>query len=150
MIRRYKVGELSNIVQTHTLGLQQAIICDINNTLIDKNERPISAVIEMINDLSDKYQIILLTADNLVRDEKRADMLETLKEIGVEYDRLICRNSDNHQEIEKGGDADIKEQLYCCYVRDFYHVVMVIDNNKDDVKMYRKLGLNTMRFKGID
>ena len=90
---------------------------------------------ELVNYLSENYVIILMSG----RDETCHDATANwLHANDVTYDELHMRASGDNR-----ADALVKYELFNEFVRDHYKVCGVIDDRRQVVEMWRKLGLKT-------
>ncbi len=122
--------------------LPHAIICDIDGTLAMMNGRspfdmnrvtedlPHVPVIELIRDLSEKYQIILLSG------RENSGKLQTqqwLENQQVPYHLLLMRRADDHRK-----DAVIKREIVEHQILPNYYVRFVLDDRNQVVDMWRR------------
>lgn len=124
-----------------------AFIVDIDGTLAHMKDRDpydytrvhLDAidphVRELVNYLSENYVIILMSG----RDDSCMDATaEWLNRNDVTFDELHMR-----AEGDSRADAIVKYEMFNKYVRNDYRVCGVIDDRRQVVEMWRKLGLKT-------
>jgi hydroxymethylpyrimidine pyrophosphatase-like HAD family hydrolase len=125
------------------LKKQEAIICDIHGTLINHDGTINEDIVIMLCALRDTYSILLVTAHYY---ENAEQIVSEIKRTNLAWSSHFYYNTNKSD----NDDAFIKEFIYHDEIKDVFDVKMVIDNNKDCIKMFRKLGLSTMRFKKGD
>ena len=122
--------------------LQSAIIVDIHNTLIINDNQLNNKLINLINAIGKDYYIILITASYYT---SKADLLKSSEAM-----QSILKIADECYYNKKANltdDAEIKLDIYNSKIKDNYDVCFVIDNNKDVLKAFRNIGIDTLRFK---
>lgn len=128
--------------------LPQAIIVDIDGTLslmhnrnpfeyhlVDK-DLPNWPVIDLINTLSNQYQIIIATGREGTNEclEKTKSWLK--KYLYTDNYILLHRKEGDYRK-----DAIVKQELYNLNIKDKYYIVAVFDDRKQCVDMWRSNGL---------
>lgn len=122
--------------------LQSAIIVDIHNTLIINDNQLNNKLINLINAIGKDYYIILITASYYT---SKADLLKSSEAM-----QSILKIADECYYSKKANltdDAEIKLDIYNSKIKNNYDVCFVIDNNKDVLKAFRNIGIDTLRFK---
>lgn len=123
-----------------------ALIVDIDGTIADMTgkrgpfewdkvhlDEPRSFVIDVVNSLSNRHYVILLSG----RDECCRELTEDwLKVNGVDYDELHMRPKDDMRK-----DTIVKLELFNKYIRNEYNIVGVIDDRPCVVRLWQDLGL---------
>lgn len=111
---------------------EPAIIVDIDGTLIisgGANQRLLDYL-----DSFDDTEIIIVTARLASERDETLNQLDTL---GIDYDRLIMKPSD---EISS---PDYKEET-AALLLETYNVMLAIDNDPDNRERFRKLGITAL------
>ncbi len=120
--------------------MKKAILVDIHNTLIDEVGNPNRIIVEIVKDLSTKYEILVFTAENLTN-KKSLELELVLHKLNIVYSGLYYLNSDED-------DVDKKlDMLKTIYRR--FRVMMLIDNNKKVCKAFSNRGIETLRYKQL-
>jgi FMN phosphatase YigB (HAD superfamily) len=120
---------------------QNAIICDLDNTLVDENNdyKPIQNVVDFIIQQAQTNKIIIMTARST--DKKRELALKQLRDLKIPFDQLITNNKDQSSGTYKY-DATQK-------VMEKYNVILFIDDMKENRKSAKKLGIKTKKPENI-
>lgn len=134
------------------IKLPACIICDIDGTLAHMNGRSpfdwkrvgddsvdewIKTILLDYNDLFFKEKIILLSGrDSVCRPETE----KWLADNNIPYDELYMR-----PEKDNRSDVIIKEELYNQHIKDKYNVFFVLDDRKQVVDMWRRIGLKCLQ-----
>lgn len=128
----------------------KAIICDIDNTIINDNFEPIGNVIDFVKNAARTYKIILWTG----RPQAAYDeTVMTMRRLGIPFDELLMKPD--------GANDDLRHHtmktIMLNDVRKKYDVKLVIDDNKDvrnairdyggDIKVKRGKKLNNTTLK---
>ena len=121
------------------MSKEQALLFDIHGTLLDKKGNINKNLYEMVRCLSDEYYILLITASKYANQHEFMKDIENLLDIGDGY----YYNHTNYKD-----DGEIKKFIYEHQIKLTYEVCAIIDNNKDVIKEFRKIGIDTLRFKG--
>ncbi len=118
---------------------QEAIIIDIHGTLINKDGSINENLCNIVRCLAKSYYILLLTSHNY---NKKQDLVDEIDYIDIVPDGLFYNTgaTSKHDDI-------VKKHIYNKDIEPYYDVVNVIDNNKSVIRMFRKQGIDTMRFK---
>jgi len=109
-----------------------AVIVDIDGTLISGG-RLIEKTYNYIDDMEDT-EIFIVTGRN---DSQRDSTIAELDSLGIDYDRLFMNpgNSEQTPEFKKATAEKLLEE---------YNVIIAIDNNPDNRKVYRELGITAL------
>lgn len=146
---------------------RQAIICDIDGTILDIRHRlhwvkgedtnweeflkpenilkdnPIRMTIEIIRSLNRKYPIIFVTGRN-----------EGIRDITVKQIQRHCNLAEFYMFMREDGDhradTEIKSELYHKYVEPRYDVLCVFDDKTSVVNLWRSLGLLTYQIDPVE
>jgi len=120
---------------------QNAIICDLDNTIVDeKNDyKPIQNVVDFLIQQAQTNKIIIMTARST--DKKRELALKQLRDLKIPFDQLITNDKDQSSDTYKH-DATQK-------VMQRYNVILFIDDLKDNRKVAKKLGIKTKKPENI-
>lgn len=130
-----------------------AVICDLDGTLCDFKERDTRGPFDFKKCIYDdinldvwamlaafklaKCRIILVSG----RDEiARRETEMWLAYNNVKYNELFMRPQGSFDK-----DTDIKKAIYKKHIRNYYHVIGVIDDRKQVVDMWRELGLTCLQ-----
>jgi ribonucleotide monophosphatase NagD (HAD superfamily) len=113
-----------------------AVICDIDGTLLRNGSIPISHTIEFLQSLSDRYDIIVVTARP---ENSRKSTAAALRKAGVPYDSLKMNNiGRTHAEGLQSKLANAKS------ITGQQKVVYAIDNDADARAVYAQLNIKTL------
>lgn len=119
----------------------KAILCDIHGTLLNKDtDEPIHSMVDLVKCLSKSYEILLITANFYIDHKKLIELTDIVDVMGIKYKILFYRGRSIRN------DAAIKYDLYNSYIKGKYEVLLTIDNNKSCFKMWREIGLDSLRF----
>ena len=118
---------------------KKAIIVDIHSTLLNKENKLDKNLCDMFECLKQEYYILLVTAHSYKSQKEFLKDIFHVKNIG---DGLYYNHNLNYKK-----DDEIKQLIYESQIKLSYNVIAVIDNNKSVIKMFKKLGIDTMRFK---
>jgi len=128
--------------RTQDKSLPHAVICDIDGTLAMMNGRspfdmnrvgedlPNVPVIELIQDLAEKYQIILLSGRETIGKEQTKQWLEKHQ---IPYHKLLMRRANDHRK-----DALIKREIVENQILPKYYIRFVLDDRNQVVDMWRQ------------
>ena len=120
----------------------EAIVCDIDDTLIDSRGNGINKTIEFINDKGSKYRIILVTArNNSIRDKT----VQQLKSIGVSYDQLIMNPGSSAPGAARAYKKAAMERILKSY-----KVALAIDNSSQARSAYQSLGVKSVHPRNLN
>lgn len=111
----------------------QAVIVDIDGTLISNNGELIDRTYNFLDDMSDT-EIFIVTARVMAdRDETVAE----LDSLGINYDRLFMKENSSVDSVEfkKATAAKLLEE---------YNIILAIDNNADNRAAFRELGITAL------
>jgi HK97 family phage prohead protease len=111
----------------------QAVIVDIDGTLISDNGELIDRTYNFLDDMSDT-EIFIVTARVMAdRDETIAE----LDSLGIDYDRLFMKENSSVDSVEfkKATAAKLLEE---------YNIILAIDNNADNRAAFRDLGITAL------
>lgn len=117
---------------------QQGVIVDIHNTLLNKDNTVNQKLYDIIKSLKTDYYICLITAHKYNSIASLHKNIEPLIHI---YDYVYY----NIYGLQN--DIDIKNKIYKTLIEPKLNITTVIDNNKKVLKMFRQLGLDTLRYK---
>ena len=120
------------------------ILCDIHKTLLDEEKNLNNSIVFALRSfsISPTTLICMVTASTLSLIEI-TDLKKRINERGINaqiFSNRLGLNAD---------DVDIKEDLLK-QVKETYpnaDVFLALDNNKNICKLYRKSGIDTLRFK---
>ena len=158
--------EIQNRIIEPDLGLPPAVIVDIDGTLADMrkghpdgrgpfewdkvlNDLPKHNVIEMVENLSEKYSIVFLTGRDGVVYEETLEWIEKHVELGIFQDGPHGLYHNRQPELysrkanDTRPDCTIKEELLRKHVLPKYNVILAIDDRNQMVDHWRALGLET-------
>lgn len=108
------------------------IVCDLDDTLVHKGVIPNTRVIAKVNQMPGP--IVIVTGR---QESERAKTEQTLKSIGVNYTKLLM----NTGTPDKQGQLASKR----ANISGLPNVTLVIDNDAVDLKLYKTMGLKTLR-----
>jgi len=111
----------------------QAVIVDIDGTLISNTGELIDRTYNFLDDMSDT-EIFIVTARVMAdRDETVAE----LDSLGIDYDRLFMKENSSVDSVEfkKATAAKLLEE---------YNIILAIDNNADNRAAFRELGITAL------
>jgi len=74
-------------------------------------------------------------------DSRMDTQIEIHKAIGDIDFKLYMRPNENYDKSQK-----VKKKLYNSYVKDVCDVLFVLDDNKENCKMFRKQGITAFRY----
>lgn len=138
-------------------GLPEAIICDIDGTLAHMTDRSPYDYSAVLTDVLDKTIEDILYAYKLYTGGKvfivsgrdhtcRTDTVKWLNDNSVTYDRLFMRDADRRDDRgNKIPDYVIKYEIFNREMRGKYNIAYVLDDRKQVVDMWRKLGLKCLQ-----
>lgn len=142
---------------THSSGLPEAILCDIDGTIAQMNgrspyeedkvstDKPVQEIIDILQTYKRAKLIKIIIMSGRHEDCKK-DTEAWLKQCGVPYDEIYMRPSPKPEEIGKEKkDNIIKEELFNRYVRGRYNVKFVLDDRDQVVTLWRSLGLKCLQ-----
>ena len=111
----------------------QAVIVDIDGTLISNNGQLIERTYNFLDDMSDT-EIFIVTA-RVVAD--RDETVAELDSLGIDYDRLFMKENSSIDSVEfkKATAAKLLEE---------YNIILAIDNNPDNRAAFRDLGITAL------
>lgn len=118
----------------------KAIVCDIHNTVLipEKNDKPISNVIEFLKEHSSTHKIIMMTSSP---EKNRAEVTKDLRNLSIPFDEIIMNKLEEDSDDYK---YDAMKDLL-----DKYDVTLFIDNKKENRKAVKKLGILTKKPENI-
>lgn len=120
-------------ISTKIRGGEEAVIVDIDDTLIMSTGNPKQNVIDYVNAKHPEYKIHIVTG-RMVEDRERT--VRDLERVGVKYDELHLNDTTAPTIVWKEYKAGkILEEQY---------VVLAIDNDRETRAMYRSLGIDTL------
>ena len=114
----------------------KAIVCDIDDTLINSQGRGITKTVSFINEMGKDHRVILVTARN---NSRREQTIRQLKEIGVSYDQLVM----NPGSSAPGAARAYKKEAMARILKK-YDVVLAIDNSEQARSAYQSLGVKAV------
>lgn len=114
----------------------KAIVCDVDDTLINSQGNGISKTVSFINSHGDGYRIIIVTARNTSRKSRTE---EQLKEIGIKYDEIHL----NPGSSAPGAARSYKKDVMARLIKK-YDVVLAIDNSQQARSAYQSLGVKSV------
>lgn len=119
--------------------LKSAILIDYHKTIVDESGLINHDIASLINALANKFAILIFTADAFKK--KDYDIAcKLLKDNDIVFEKfLYVKEPLNH-------DEDTKIALYQG-VKNKYDVKFILDNNKDVIKAFNKLGIYGLRAK---
>lgn len=111
----------------------QAVIVDIDGTLISNNGQLIERTYNFLDAMSDT-EIFIVTA-RVVAD--RDETVAELDSLGIDYDRLFMKENSSIDSVEfkKATAAKLLEE---------YNIILAIDNNPDNRAAFRDLGITAL------
>lgn len=120
-------------ISTKIRGGEEAVIVDIDDTLITSTGNPKQNVIDYVNAKHEEYKIHIVTG-RMVDDRERT--VRDLERIGVQYDELHLNDTTAPTIVWKEFKAGkiLEEQ----------EVDLAIDNDRETRAMYRSLGIDTL------
>ena len=131
-------------------NLQPCIIVDIDGTLAERVDRgpfdwgkvdsdivkeEIAEIVRMYN-MNDHEIILFSGRDSICKDKTEL----WLRKNGIPFNQLHMRKENDNRK-----DSIIKEELYNDYVRNKFFVSVVIDDRKQVVDMWRRIGLTCLQ-----
>lgn len=120
-------------ISTKIRGGEEAVIVDIDDTLITSTGNAKQNVIDYVNAKHEEYKIHIVTG-RMVDDRERT--VRDLERIGVQYDELHLNDTTAPTLVWKKFKAGkILEEQY---------VDLAIDNDRETRAMYRSLGIDTL------
>jgi predicted kinase len=127
-------------VDTHEKAY--CIICDIDGTLADSNGRnPFSIDVE--KDIVHKHTATLLdwSPYDIILFSGRGENARKNTEHWLEMNNISWDNLYMRSEKDGRKDSIVKQEMYEKYVKDLYHVVFVIDDRPQVIRMWKSLGI---------
>lgn len=131
--------------------MKKAILVDLHNTILDKKERPIKSMVELLNTLAKDYAIIVISGRYVPTVNNKEDQLLQLEKSKVLYEAYLF----NNDTFDLGGlDPNSKEDepkvkakmvKYIMERHPEFNIQFAIDNNKKCLKQYLELGINGLR-----
>ncbi len=115
---------------------KETILVDLHHTLLNEDKTPNKNLVNLINRLTG-YKVVIFTA-KILRPE---DLLQECKSTGLLSYEAICPN-----EGSLGDDVQLKTYMLQD-VKQTAKIKFLIDNNKEVCKAFRKLGIDTLKFK---
>jgi ribonucleotide monophosphatase NagD (HAD superfamily) len=122
--------------QTLTKLATKAIVCDVDDTLINSQGNGMDKTVSFLNSHRDSYRIIIVTARNTSRKSKTE---EQLKEIGVKYDEIHLNPGSSAPGAARSYKKDVMSRLI-----KKYDVVLAIDNSQQARSAYQSLGVKSV------
>ena len=120
------------------------ILCDIHKTLLDEEENLNDSMVFILRSFSmSAITLICMVTASTLSIVQTADIKKRINERGINAQVFSNRLGDHADDVE------IKIDLLT-QIKDTYpnaDVLLAIDNNKDICKMYKKHGIDTLRFK---
>lgn len=137
-----------------------AIICDIDNTILDMTHRypllkgantdwekfcdrelilkdkPIWDVIDLINVLGGRLPIIFITGRNEGIREVTIEQLDTYIHAPCGKELYMRKDDDRGRP-----DIEVKKELYDKYVAPYYNIVGAFDDKSSVIQLWRSLGI---------
>lgn len=117
---------------------QQGIIVDIHKTLLNHDNAINQNIYDIVKLLKTDYYICLVTSHEY---NSIASMHKSIEPLIHIYD-YVYYNIYNLK-----NDIDVKNKIYKTLIEPKLNIKMIIDNNKEVLKMFRQLGIDTLRFK---
>lgn len=142
---------------------QKAVICDIDNTIIDITHRwhllkgtdtdwsefnsdeniakdtPMQDTIDIIKCLSEKYPILFVTGRNSgIMEQTDKQIKKFVGELKNGY-ALIMRDDADQQ----SPDIEIKKDLYKTYIEPYYDVICAFDDRPTNIDLWRSFGITS-------
>mgnify|MGYP003346339087 FL=1 len=114
----------------------KAIVCDIDDTLINSQGKGIAKTVSFVNEVGKNHRVILVTARN---NSRRSQTEAQLKEIGVSYDQLVM----NPGSSAPGAARAYKKAAMTRLLKE-YDVVLAIDNSAQARSAYQSLGVKAV------
>lgn len=108
-----------------------ATVFDWHGTLMDSSGNPRKKIVKKAEKADDKGDVVVLTASSNKEGAK-----EWLDKNDVEYDKLVTRPKG-----AEGSDPKIKKKLLEKDVEPKYKVTKAYDDEKKNVKMFKKKGI---------
>ena len=110
-----------------------AVIVDIDGTLITNDGKLIEKTYNYLDDMSDT-EIFIVTARVM---SERDSTIAELDSLSIDYDQLFMKenSSVNSVEFKKATAAKLLEE---------YNIIIAIDNNADNRKAFRQLGITAL------
>ena len=146
--------------------LISAVIFDIDGTLLDDTEQkklmpkdkkdregwneylkfydlcvPNKPCVELVKKFSNTHKIIFITAREDRFNSRKDTEIELIKAIGDIDFMLLMRKDDDFRESSK-----VKKELYKEHVKNKYNVLFVADDDKKNIKMFKKQGITGLRY----
>jgi uncharacterized HAD superfamily protein len=140
--------------------MDEQIIFDLDGTLADNRHReyliegedkqwrkylakcakdsPVQKMISMLNEMSEEYEIIILTCRS---DEVEEETVEWLEEHGVNYDRLIM--------LPKGKWSTSDHEFKRGKLKELTNPVMAFDDKQSNCKMFFEEGLKVFHVEDL-
>lgn len=111
----------------------QAVIVDIDGTLISNSGELIERTYNFLDDMSDT-EIFIVTA-RVISD--RNSTIAELDSLSIDYDRLFMKENSSVDSVEfkKATAAKLLEE---------YNIILAIDNNADNRAAFRELGITAL------
>jgi predicted kinase len=142
-------------------GYTEAVIYDIDGTLAVLGDRspydPTKYHLDTLNvDVHESLlahwkagrEIIIVSGRD---DAYRHETITWLNDVGVQWDKLYMRPTENRADGKKTEDSIIKYELFNKHIRDEkYRILGVYDDRHRVLRMWRKLGLTTFHVNGPD
>lgn len=114
----------------------KAVVCDIDDTLINSQGKGIAKTVSFINRVGKDHRIILVTARN---NSRREQTVAQLKAAGISYDQLVM----NPGSSAPGAARAYKKAAMTRLLKE-YNVVLAIDNSTQARSAYQSLGVKAI------
>ena len=95
----------------------------------------------MVKKFSNTHKIIFITAREDRFNSRKDTEIELIKAIGDIDFMLLMRKDDDFRESSK-----VKKELYKEHVKNKYNVLFVADDDKKNIKMFKKQGITGLRY----
>ena len=117
-----------------------AVLIDIHGTLLNNKEEPNQNLIYLLQCIAEdeKYDLLIFTAEN-INDQQKQQLEEQLIKLNIPFNKLYALDN-------KDDDVEKKLKMFEKITKK-YIVNLVIDNNKQVLKAFHKLGIDTLKFK---
>lgn len=114
----------------------KAIVCDVDDTLINSQGKGMDRTISFLNSHGDDYRIIIVTARNTSR---REETIKELRDLGVKFDEIHLNPGSSAPGAAYSYKKNVMNRLL-----NKYDVVLAIDNSERARSAYRSLGVKAV------
>ena len=105
---------------------------------------PNKSCVTLVKKFSDTHKIIFITSREDRQNGRKDTEIELIKAIGDIDFMLLMRPENDFSPSQK-----VKKKLYKDHVKDKYDVIMAVDDDKKNIKMFVKQGITGLIYKEV-